>query len=276
MHVANLLAFQPDEKIAQVMYLRDYAVAPYLLLATRGGQVKKTPLGEYDSARQGGVIAINLREDDEVIGALLVSPTDDVLLVSRKAMSIRFTADDDALRPMGRATGGVRGMNLKDDDAVLSLALVRPGSDLVVATANGYVKRTDVDEYRVQQRGGYGTQAARTTDDRGELVGALIVVEGEQLFVITSNGGVLRTVITTVTLRRTGRATMGVRLIDVADGDSVVAIARNAEDSVDEDSETEAGSAEPEQPEAGVEGDARPVGSDDHGGAEGGAADQEG
>ncbi|MGQ0467140.1 MAG: DNA gyrase subunit A [Sporichthyaceae bacterium] len=260
MHVANLLAFQPDETIAQVMYLRDYEVAPYLVLATKQGQIKKTALTEYDSPRQGGVIAINLREDDEVIGALLVASTDDVLLVSRKAMSIRFTADDDALRPMGRATAGVRSMNLRDGDQVLSLALVREGADLVVATANGFVKRTDVDEYRVQQRGGYGTKAAKTTDDRGELVGALIVMEGEQLFAITSNGGVIRTVITSTELRRTGRDTMGVRLINVADGDSVVAIARNAEDSAEED-------ADPD--------DTDPAAADQGGGAGGGAAEEE-
>jgi DNA gyrase subunit A len=269
MHVANLLAFQPDETIAQVMYLRDYSVAPYLVLATRGGQIKKTALTEYDSPRQGGVIAINLREDDEVIGALLVAPTDDVLLVSRKAMSIRFTADDEALRPMGRATGGVRAMALRGDDSVLAMALVRPDSDLVVATANGYVKRTSVDEYRVQQRGGFGTQAARTTDDRGELVGALVVVEGEQLFAITSNGGVIRTVITTTELRRTGRATMGVRLIDVADGDSVVAIARNAEASADEDSD-----AEPGGTGSDVESDA-PAVVPDQGGSGGGAPEED-
>ncbi|MGQ0846887.1 MAG: DNA gyrase subunit A [Sporichthyaceae bacterium] len=269
MHVANLLAFQPDEKIAQVMFLRDYEVAPYLVLATKQGQIKKTSLTEYDSPRQGGVIAINLREDDEVIGALLVAPTDDVLLVSRRAMSIRFTADDEALRPMGRATAGVRAMNLKGDDLVLSLALVREGSDLVVATANGYVKRTDVEEYRVQGRGGYGTQAAKTTDDRGELVGALIVMEGEQLFAITSNGGVIRTVITSTELRRTGRATMGVRLINVADGDSVVAIARNAEDSADEDSEPDPeGSGD--VPAATDE-----VATDLGGGAGGGTAEEE-
>jgi DNA gyrase subunit A len=269
MHVANLLAFQPDETIAQVMYLRDYTVAPYLVLATRGGQIKKTALTEYDSPRQGGVIAINLREDDEVIGALLVAPTDDVLLVSRRAMSIRFTADDEALRPMGRATGGVRSMALRDGDRVLSLALVRPDSDLVVATANGYVKRTAVDEYRVQQRGGFGTRAARTTDDRGELIGALVVVEGDQLFAITSNGGVIRTVITTTELRRTGRATMGVRLIDVADGDSVVAIARNAEALADEDSD-----AEPGGTGSDVDGDA-PAVVTDQGGSGGGAPEED-
>ncbi len=270
MHVANLLAFQPDESIAQVMFLRDYEVAPYLVLATRQGQIKKTGLTEYDSPRQGGVIAINLREDDEVIGALLVAPTDDVLLVSRKAMSIRFTADDDALRPMGRATGGVRAMNLKGEDSVLSLALVREDADLVVATANGYVKRTSVEEYRIQQRGGYGTQAAKTTDDRGELVGALVVMEGEQLFAITSNGGVIRTVITSTELRRTGRATMGVRLINVADGDSVVAIARNAEDSADEDSDTD-----PDTPGPDVPSDSDQVATDLGGGVGGGAAEEE-
>nr|WP_051098330.1 DNA gyrase subunit A [Sporichthya polymorpha] len=270
MHVANLLAFQPDESIAQVVYLRDYSVAPYLVLATRSGQVKKTALAEYDSPRQGGVIAINLREDDEVIGAVLVSPTDDLLLVSRQAMSIRFTADDTALRPMGRATGGVRGMALREGDSLLSMALVRPDSDLVVATANGFIKRTACDEYRIQGRGGFGTLAAKTTDERGELVGAQVVTEGEQLFAITSNGGVIRTVITSTDPRRTGRATMGVRLINVADGDSVVAIARNAEAS-DEDSET------------GTEEDSDSVsmptaddsGGDDQGGSGGGADDRE-
>ncbi|HET6500479.1 MAG TPA: DNA gyrase C-terminal beta-propeller domain-containing protein, partial [Amycolatopsis sp.] len=270
MHVANLLAFQPDESIAQVLYLRDYEAAPYLVLATKLGQVKKTPLAEYDSPRQGGVIAINLREDDEVIGALLVAPTDDVLMVSRRAMSIRFTADDGALRPMGRATGGVRGMGLKGDDTLLAFALVRPNSDLVVATANGFIKRTDVDEYRIQNRGGFGTKAAKTSDERGELVGAAVVTEGEQLFAITSNGGVIRTVITSTDPRRTGRDTMGVRLINVADGDSVVAIARNAEAS-EEDSETAA-----EEDSNSVElPTADGSGGDDQGGSGGGAEDRE-
>jgi DNA gyrase subunit A len=228
-HVANLLAFQPDETIAQVLDLRDYDVAPYLVLATRDGLVKKTALREYDSPRQGGIIAINLREGDEVIAAELVSPSDDLLLVSRKAQAIRFTATDEALRPMGRATSGVVGMRFRDGDELLSMHVVRPGSDLVVATANGFIKRTPVEEYRLQGRGGYGIRAARTTDARGELVGAQIVTEGDQLFAITSSGGVIRTTITRDDPRRTGRDTMGVRLIHLGEGDSVVAIARNAE-----------------------------------------------
>ena len=269
MHVANLLAFQPDETIAAVMYLRDYTVAPYLVIATRDGLVKKTALDEYDSARQGGVIAINLREGDEVIGALLVSAEDDLLLVSRRAMSVRFTATDDALRPMGRATSGVIGMRFREGDELLAMGLVRPGSDLIVATANGYVKRTPVDDYRVQGRGGFGTVAAKTTDERGELVGAAVMVEGEQLYAITSSGGVIRTVITSTDPRRTRRDTMGVRLINVAGGDSVVAIARNAEVS-EEAPESE--SADPDPATDGIAGGA--VG-DDEGDSGGSAGDQE-
>jgi DNA gyrase subunit A len=228
-HVANLLAFQPDERIAQVFDLRDYQVAPYLILATRAGLVKKTKLEEYDSPRIGGIIAINLREDDELISAQLVSPDDDLLLVSRKAMAIRFTATDEQLRPMGRATSGVIGMRFRDGDELLSMDVVRPGADLVVATGGGYIKRTKVEEYRRQGRGGYGIIAARVTEDRGNLVGSLIVHVGDEVLAITSSGGVIRTRVTENDPRITGRDTMGVRLINVAEGDSVVAIARNAE-----------------------------------------------
>jgi DNA gyrase subunit A len=228
-HVANLLAFQPDERIAQVLDLRDYQVAPYLVLATRAGLVKKTRLEEYDSPRSGGIIAINLRDDDELISAQLVSPDDDLLLVSRKAMSIRFTATDEQLRPMGRATSGVIGMRFRDGDELLSMDVVRPGADLVVATGGGYIKRTKVEEYRRQGRGGYGIIAAKVTEDRGNLVGSLIVHVGDEVLAITSSGGVIRTRVTESDPRITGRDTMGVRLINVTDGDSVVAIARNAE-----------------------------------------------
>lgn len=228
-HVANLLAFQPDERIAQVLDLKDYRVAPYLVLATKGGLVKKTRLEEYDSPRAGGIIAINLRDDDELISAQLVRPDDDLLLVSRKAMSIRFTANDEQLRPMGRATSGVIGMRFKDGAELLSMDVVRPGADLVVATGGGYIKRTRAEEYRTQGRGGFGIIAAKVTEDRGNLVGSLIVHVGDEVLAITSSGGVIRTRVTEDDPRVTGRDTMGVRLINVASGDSVVAIARNAE-----------------------------------------------
>ncbi|MCQ0024751.1 DNA gyrase subunit A [Streptomyces somaliensis DSM 40738] len=234
-HVANLLAFQPDERIAQILAIRDYAAAPYLVLATKGGLVKKTPLKDYDSPRSGGVIAINLREReggaeglaDELIGAELASAEDDLLLISRKAQSIRFTATDEALRPMGRATSGVKGMSFREGDELLSMNVVRPGTFVFTATDGGYAKRTPVDEYRVQGRGGLGIKAAKIVEDRGSLVGALVVEEGDEILAITLSGGVIRTRVNEV--RETGRDTMGVQLINLGKRDAVVGIARNAE-----------------------------------------------
>jgi DNA gyrase subunit A len=226
-HVANLLAFQPDERIAEVLALRDYQVAPYLVLATRGGLVKKSRLGEYDSPRAGGLIAINLREDDEVIGASMVSPDEDLLLVSKGAQAIRFPASDDQLRPMGRATSGVIGMRFNDGDELLGMYVVRDGEDVLVATEGGYAKRTPADQYPLRNRGGLGVITARIVEDRGSLVGALLVGPDDEVFAITSAGGVIRTRASEVKL--SGRQTMGVRLMNLAPGDSVVALARNAE-----------------------------------------------
>jgi DNA gyrase subunit A len=228
-HVANLVAFQPDERIAGVLAIRDYDAAPYLAVATKNGLVKKTRLTDYDSPRTGGLIAVNLRDGDELIGARLVGPDDDILLVSRKGMSIRFHADDAALRPMGRATSGVIGMRFRDGDELLALGVVRADSYVFTATSAGYAKRTPVDEWMVKGRGGLGIKAMRTTDGRGVLVGALIVGEGDELYAITAGGGVIRTRVTQGELRPLGRDTMGVRLINLADGDEVVAIAWNAE-----------------------------------------------
>ncbi|MEU7315937.1 DNA gyrase subunit A [Streptomyces sp. NPDC007083] len=231
-HVANLLAFQPDEQIAEILAIRDYEATPYLVLATKSGLVKKTPLKDYDSPRSGGVIAINLREmedgrDDELIGAELVSSDDDLLLVSRKAQSIRFTATDEALRPMGRATSGVKGMSFREDDELLSMNVVRAGTFVFTATDGGYAKRTNVDDYRVQGRGGLGIKAAKIVEDRGSLVGALVVEETDEILAITLGGGVIRTRVNEV--RETGRDTMGVQLINLGKKDAVVGVARNAE-----------------------------------------------
>jgi DNA gyrase subunit A len=243
-HVANLLAFQPDERIAQVLAIPDYTVAPYLVIATRTGMVKKSLLTAFDSARSGGIIAINLRDDDEVIAARLVSPEDDMLLVSRKAQAVRFHATDEALRPMGRDTSGVIGMRFTDGDELLDMHVLRNGADVMVATGGGYAKRTPADQYPVQGRGGRGVLTARITDSRGELVGALMVHPEDEVFAITSSGGVIRTSAGEVKL--SGRQTMGVRLMNLAPGDSVVAIARNAEalaeveTEVDADAETDA------------------------------------
>jgi DNA gyrase subunit A len=232
-HVANLLAFQPDEEIAEVLTLRDYTVAPYLVIATKSGLVKKSRLSEYDSVRSGGLIAVNLREDDEVIGAALVSPEEDLLLVSKGAQALRFNASDEQLRPMGRATSGVIGMRFNEGDELLGMYVVRDGEDVLVATERGYAKRTAIDDYPLRGRGGLGVITARIVEDRGGLVGALMVHPEDEVFAITSNGGVIRTRAGEV--KQSGRQTMGVRLMNLASGNTVVALARNAEsESVDE------------------------------------------
>src|SRR6201996_1959395 len=226
-HVANMLAFQPDEQIAEVLTLRDYTVAPYLVLATRSGLVKKSRLSEYDSSRSGGLIAINLREDDEVIGAALVSPEEDLLLVSKGAQAIRFHASDDQMRPLSRATSGVIGMRFNDGDELLGMYVVTDAEDVLVATDRGYAKRTPIDEYPLRGRGGLGVITARIVEDRGSLVGALMVHPEDEVFAITSAGGVIRTRAGEV--KQSGRQTMGVRLMNLASGVSVVALAWNAE-----------------------------------------------
>jgi len=233
-HVANLLAFQPDEHIAQVIEIANYEVSPYLVLATKNGLVKKTSLTEFDSNRSGGIIAINLREDDELVGAALIGASDDLLLVSKRAQAIRFKADDEALRPMGRATSGVIGMRFTEDDELLAMEVVREGMDVLVATDGGYAKRTPIDEYPTQGRGGKGVLTAKITERRGGLVGAVVISPDDELFAITSNGGVLRTPVKPV--RRTrDRNTMGVKLMDLPDGVTLVAIARNADEPEEQD-----------------------------------------
>lgn len=233
-HVANLLAFQPDEHIAQIIQIPNYQVEPYLVLATKNGLVKKTRLDEFDSNRSGGIIAINLREDDELVGATLVAPENDLLLVSKHAQAIRFNATDDALRPMGRATSGVIGMRFSDDDELLAMEVVREGMDVLVATNGGYAKRTPIEEYPVQGRGGKGVLTAKITERRGGLVGALVISPEDELFAITSNGGVIRTPVKPV--RRTrDRNTMGVKLMDLPEGVTIVALARNADEPDEQD-----------------------------------------
>ena len=240
-HVANLLAFLPGEQIAQVLDLRDYEQAEYLVLATRGGLVKKTRLTEYDSNRSGGVIAINLREDedgnpDELVAARLVDSTDDLILVSRKGQSIRFTADDDAMRPLGRATSGVSGMKFRPGDQLLSMDVVQDGAQLFVVTEGGFAKRTDISEYRVQGRGGLGIKVANLVEARGDLVGALITEEDDEVMVIMERGKIVRSAVAEVHL--TGRNTQGVTFAKPDSGDRIIAIARNIERHLGEDAVT--------------------------------------
>jgi DNA gyrase subunit A len=277
-HVAGLLSFQPDEAIAQVLAIRDYEQAPYLVLATRNGLVKKTRLADYNSPRQAGVIAINFREDDdELIGAELVNAEDHILLVSRKGQAIRFQADDSQLRPMGRATSGVQGMKFRDGDSLLSMSVIRAaqvaaeeeadeaaagtGDDtggeavaqavdepaspyfgvhpqyVFTITDGGYAKRTRITEYRTQSRGGIGIKAmSLSNEDRGVLVGAFIVEDGDEVLSITAGGQVVRSPIN-ADFRPTGRSTMGVKFVTPKEGDHVAVVARSVERVAEEEAE---------------------------------------
>jgi DNA gyrase subunit A len=247
-HVANLLALQPDEEIAQILDIRDYSVATYLVLATRGGLVKKTRLTEYDTNRQGGVIAIKLRgadepDGDELVSALLTDEGDDVLLISRHGMSLRFTATDDSLRPMGRATEGVKGMSFRSDDSLLSASLVSDDGFVFVVTEGGYAKRTAVDQYRTQTRGGLGIKVARLSDDRGVLAGGLIASEDDEILVVLASGKVVRSAVAEVPAK--GRDTMGVVFARAGDDDRIIAIARNGERGLAEASDPQDNEAAP-------------------------------
>ncbi|PRZ08789.1 DNA gyrase subunit A [Isoptericola sp. CG 20/1183] len=236
-HVANLLAMQPDEKIAQVLAVRDYDAAEYLVLATRRGLVKKTRLSDYDSPRSGGLIAINLRQDDdgtpdELVAARLVNADDELILVSRKGQSIRFPADDDTLRPMGRATSGVTGMKFREDDELLNADVVTPGTDLFVVTEGGFAKRTRIDDYRLQGRNGYGIKVANLVEARGDLVGALVTDADTEVLVIMERGKIVRSRVDEVNL--TGRTTQGVTFAKPDKKDRIIAVARNVERREDE------------------------------------------
>ena len=228
-HVANLLSLQPDESVAQVLDMKDYQVAPYLILATREGLVKKTSLEAYDTARTGGIIAIKLREGDELVSAMLVSESDDLLLVSHKGMSIRFSASDESMRPMGRDTSGVIGMNFRKGDHLLSAEVINDADEtfVFVVTEGGFAKRTSVGEYRPQNRGGLGIKVAKLEEKRGDLVGALIVNAEDEVLVVLNSGKVVRSQVSEVPAR--GRDTMGVVFARFAEDDSVLGLAKNSE-----------------------------------------------
>ena len=226
-HVANVLALQPGEEIAQILDIANYEAAKYLVLATKSGMVKKTALTQYDTNRAGGIIAINLKENDELVAARLVNDGDDVLLVTRAGMSLRFTASDQALRPMGRSTAGVIGMHFRGEDELLSAATVADEGYVFVVTEGGYAKRTAVEQYRPQQRGGLGIKVAKLSENRGDLAGALIVGEDDEVLVVLESGKVVRSSVSEVPAK--GRDTMGVVFARLDGEDKILGIARNSE-----------------------------------------------
>ena len=242
-HVANLLAFQPEEHIAQVLAIRDYEVADYLVLATKSGLVKKTPLKLYESSRTGGIIGINLREDeagnpDELVSAQVINADQDLILVSRDGQAVRFAATDEQLRPMGRSTAGVRGMRFRGDDELLSMEVPREGADLLIVTDSGYAKRTPVEEYPTKSRGTLGVRVGKLVDERGGLVGALVVNPDEDVMVITESGKLVQ--VNASDVRPTARNTMGVIFARPDEDDRIIAITPNPERDIDdEDGESE-------------------------------------
>ncbi|WP_253953890.1 DNA gyrase subunit A [Schaalia sp. 19OD2882] len=237
-HVANLLAFQPDEHIAQVLAIEDYDQAEYLVLATKSGLVKKTRLEDYRSARTGGIIAVNLREDeagnpDELVSAQIANATDDLLLVSRDGQAARFAATDEQLRPMGRSTSGVRGMRFREGDELLTMEVPREGTDLLIVTESGYAKRTPVEEYPTKGRGTLGVRVGKLVDERGGLVGALVVAPDEDVMVITESGKLVQ--VNASDVRPTSRNTMGVIFARPDADDRIIAVTPNPEREVPED-----------------------------------------
>jgi DNA gyrase subunit A len=250
-HVANLLALQPGEEIAQILDIADYQTVHYLVLATESGMVKKTELTQYDTNRSGGIIAINVKEGDQLVAAMLCNEGDDVFLVSRGGMSLRFSATDGALRPMGRSTAGVIGMHFRGEDQLLSASVVSDQGYVFVVTEGGYAKRTAVDQYRPQQRGGLGIKVAKLSDTRGALAGALIVGDDDEVLVVLESGKVVRSGVEEVPAK--GRDTMGVVFARMSDDDKVLGIARNSErdlGEVDQESNIALAPGEPEQEES--------------------------
>ena len=223
--IVNLLNITGDEKITTVIPLKKFDDELFLMAATKMGVVKKTPLAEYDTSRRDGIIAINLEDHDELIGVQLTDGKQDMILVTAGGQAIRF-AEEEA-RPMARATKGVRGIKLMDDDYVVGMEVVRDEGDLLVITANGYGKRTPMEEYRQQARGGKGVFTVRPSARNGEIVGALVVKDDEEIMAISKEGIIIR--IKVAEISTMGRTTQGVTIMKMGDHDSVVSMARVAE-----------------------------------------------
>jgi len=219
----NLLPFEQDEKIAAAITTRDFAADDFLLFATRDGMVKKTALSAYDRSRKDGVIAIALKDKDELISVRRVKPDMRVMMVSASGKAIKW--DEGQARPMGRDTMGVRGMNVKaGDDYVLGMEIAPDDAELFVVTARGYGKRTSVKDYPLQNRGGMGVKTIQVTDKKGRLAGMKVVFPQHELMLISHEGVVIR--VNAEDISRLGRSTQGVKVMNVGDADSVVAIAR--------------------------------------------------
>jgi DNA gyrase subunit A len=243
--IANLVSMEPGEKIAATLAVKEFLEDKFVVMGTLKGVIKKTSLDAFSNPRAGGIIAMGVEEGDAVITVQQSDGTGEVFIGTRDGMAIRFEETD--VRPMGRTAFGVRGITLRDDDIVVGMEVVKPGGTLLTVTERGYGKRTGIDEYRVQSRGGVGVINITTSDRNGLVVGVSYVQDGDELLVITQQGMILRML--TDDVRSIGRATQGVTIIDLEENDKVVSIARLVE-KVDEDGVTAAVAEPPAEPPA--------------------------
>jgi DNA gyrase subunit A len=223
--IANLVSMEEGEKIAALVAVKEFDDSHFVVMGTRKGVVKKTALSAFSNPRAGGIIAMGVEEGDAVIAAEVTDGSAEVFIGTRHGMAIRFPETD--VRPMGRTAYGVRGISLRDEDYVVAMAEVRPGGTLLTVTEHGFGKRTEIEEYRVQSRGGVGIINIATTDRNGQVVGVAYVQDGDELLLITQQGMILR--MQTNDVRAIGRATQGVKLIEIEGEDRVVSIAKLAE-----------------------------------------------
>jgi len=230
--IVNLLELDGDEKVTAVIPIAEYREGLYLIMATRNGLVKKTSLSQYDNIRRGGLLAVSLRENDELIDVRLTDGEKDIILVTREGMSIRFQESD--VRPLGRVAQGVKGITLEEGDYVVGMATSREDSTLLVVTENGFGKRTELDEYKTQIRGGKGILTYRVTEKTGRIAGAKLVYETDEIMLISYDGTIIRMKVADISIL--GRATQGVTLMRTSEGNTVVSIARlEAENGDDEE-----------------------------------------
>jgi DNA gyrase subunit A len=223
--IANLVSMEEGEKIAAMLAVKEFEDDKFIVMGSRRGVVKKTALSAFSNPRAGGIIAMGVEEGDAVITVQITDGAGEIFIGTRNGMAIRFKEGD--VRPMGRSAYGVRGVTLRDDDYVVAMEVVGAGGTLLTVTERGYGKRTEIDEYRVQSRGGVGIINISTSDRNGQVVGVAYVQEGDELLVITQQGMILR--MQTNDVRSIGRATQGVKLIDLEADDRVVSIARLVE-----------------------------------------------
>jgi DNA gyrase subunit A len=239
--IANLVSMQPDERIAALLAVREWPESEgqqFIVMGTRKGIIKKTDLSAFRNPRAGGIIAIGVEEGDAVMAVAQTSGQDEIFIGTREGMAIRFPESD--ARPMGRSAYGVRGINLREGDEVVAMEMVRPGGGtLLTVVENGYGKRTELDEYRVQSRGGIGIINIQTSERNGRVIGIAYVRGDDEVMFITQQGKILRT--RTEDIRTIGRATQGVRLIDLEEGDRVVSVARLAEEDETEEASNPSG-----------------------------------